>query len=806
MRRKRRLPATGSAMQTLRVAPPALTSSGRGSLTFDPDFRAYRFDASPVQYRVQVGEAAERTGLLLVEGSLGGGPWLPLVRFGMRYRTRAGDCLEPEALAGSLQVTEFRHVPRGLILTLRYTEQIEQQTLRRTLLLRLMGRALVAQATSAGSSGALVAAENYCGVAVRAPAGAEARAIAIPYAPVPLWMLAEGGFLALYLDPWQSAATTADATGSLYLPRTDGRIARIEETWVLAYHDDPLAVLPAPQPEAVAPDRVTPSAVPRRVVLDLFSEAPYAEDRRLLAMLRAAGLTDCAVLYRNWQQFGYDRRPPCLYPANPERGRTEEFRALVREATEGGWLFALREDYTSITPDSPYWDPKVVARDSAGEPRTGIAGGYAIAADKMIEFARLESTKIQRNYQPNAAFPERHTAWRPDAPLHQIDLGADNDRALSLRDVYGAVESLVRFLGSVHEGPVLGDGGHGSGRLDTLAPHLAEGGPRPLDGGVTAPVLPDYELRSIRPVRVGAGLGPIEAFFGEAPPDRDRYRATQIAFGHAGWCPLRIPSEGGLPPGALESLVTEYFLMRALQEQYLTAPVRAIHYRCGDALIPLTEALRRDLDFSASQVQIEFGNGLTVWVNCHPRQEWSVRADGTEYLLPPSGWLASNPRAKFLAYSALVSGNRADVCLAAEYQFLHPRSTVARRIAGITADGAAAVIRTSVMGRRDLLLVSGRTLLAEPDTLRLSERGDVRLIHRSAREIDLVVFDTESGKPIQIAFTPYSAAWREGKIEVLQRQDGAWVRSSAPMQQTKHGPQLGRALPGMEYRLVATGA
>ena len=92
-------------------------------------------------------------------------------------------------------------------------------------------------------------------------------------------------------------------------------------------------------------------------------------DAERLRCLERYGLRDLAVIYRNWQQFGYRNRQPSLYPADPSRGRNQLFRQLVEQAQEFGWLFALREEYASITPDSPYWDPKVTAKASDGKMR-----------------------------------------------------------------------------------------------------------------------------------------------------------------------------------------------------------------------------------------------------------------------------------------------------------------------------------------------------------------------------------------------------------------------------------------------------
>ena len=43
-------------------------------------------------------------------------------------------------------------------------------------------------------------------------------------------------------------------------------------------------------------------------MLDYFSQNRYSEDERILRLIRLYGLEDVLLIYRNWQQFGYERR------------------------------------------------------------------------------------------------------------------------------------------------------------------------------------------------------------------------------------------------------------------------------------------------------------------------------------------------------------------------------------------------------------------------------------------------------------------------------------------------------------------
>jgi hypothetical protein len=374
---------------------------------------------------------------------------------------------------------------------------------------------------------------------------------------------------------------------------------------------------------------------------------------------------------------------------------------------------------------------------------------------------------------------------------------------------------LTAFLRDVHEGPIVGAAGHGPARFDTFAEGLAEAVVRGPDGGATAPLILDYELREVRPHLLGIGCGsyrqfcsyptdePVEA----GRVDWDAYRATEIALGHAGYVGnYRIkPGPRGVPypGGSAATAVREYYLLRALQEQYVNAPVQSVLYAVGEELIPLAAALLAEADLTQAQVRIEYGNGLVVWVNRASRGSWTVVHEGERFELPPSGFLAVSARGKLIAYSALVNGQRADFCRCPDYTFLDTRGGGTRSAEGITTDGAVALLKSAVSGRQDLVLVGARQLDLGEDEYRLSERADVRLKHVSPREVEITVMDSESGKPIHVQWPGGGAAWRGDRLRVMEWTDGEWTPGRSQLSQTRGGPQLSRVRPGVRYRITA---
>jgi hypothetical protein len=796
------------------MAPVGATASMRGGLAWDPEALAYVFTADHARYRVVLGPDDERSGLLHIEGQVEGhageSPWQPLVReAGMLLREGEGAVQPPGVTHARSELLELRHSARGRILDLKYTERFEEERLRRTVQVRLVGGTLEIRVSAPGGR----AGAGYCGFALGEVGPEESRKVLVPGLPDPLLVLKPNGFLCGYPDRYLGSASSYPPGGAFYRPDTEGVSRPVAETFYLTLSPDPLAPLPG-LARPPAPHR---AALESRITLDFFSSAPYAEDDRLLRLLPFYGMGDVLLIYRDWQAFGYERRGPLLYPANEERGENETFRRMLARAMEAGWLVALREEFATISQDSPYWSDKAPAQWWDGLPRLSRRPHqYGIAADRMIEFARLEATKIDRNYRPSAVFVHGHTAWNPEGGFRQVD-SSPNSPAGTEADAIRHTGALLSFLREIHEGPVVGSGGEGSIRFDTFAEGLAEAVIRGPDGGRNAPLIVDYELRVVRPHLLGLGAGTYPQFAGypaREPQDPgridwDAYRATEIALAHAGYLGtygLRPDPHGGtFPGGSAANAMREYYLLRALQELYLNAAVRSIQYLHGEEMVGLAEALREGLDLSQARLRIEYGNGLTVWVNRSGRERWTVGPEDGRYELPPGGFLALAPRQKLVAYSALISGNHADFCRNAHYTFLDTRSQHPRRVEEISVDGAVALLKSAVHGRHDVVLVGAKQLTLGEEEYRISERGDLRLTHLSTREVELMVMDTDSGKPVHITWPAVTAAWKGPKIEVAEWTDGAWRASKCPVHQTRSGPQLGRALPGVLYRVSVPG-
>lgn len=800
----RRPPTSRSAPQEPVLTPRAAAAGDRATVDWEPEGGIYGFRLEGVEYRLVLGPQDERSGLLRIEGRLGEGEWHPLLQnTGVLFRETEGAVLPPTAASQRLELEEVRHELRGGEVRLQYREWADDRPLEREVTVKAAGRSLDIEVSApAGPGGGY-----YCGVHLGAVGPEDAPHFLVPGVPDPLVRVGEG-FAAAYVDRSRGSAASYPGAGAFYRPDTEGSQRPIREWIYLTLSEDPLDPLPALR-RATAPYRI---ALESRVTLDFYSDAPFNEDARLLRLFQLYGLDDVLLIYRNWQQFGYGRRGPLLYPANPDRGSNQDFRDLVQTCMEDGWLVALREEYGTVAEDSPYWSEKAVARWPDGEPRLSRRPGqHGIIAERMLDYARLEATKIQRNYRPSAVFVDGHTAWSPETCFRQVD-SAPNSASGTEADAVRHFRNLAAFLREIHEGPVVGAAGDGPARFDTFAEGLVEGVLRGPDGGATAPLIVDYELQEVRPRLLGIGCGSYRQFCSyptDEPVDASRvdwdaYRATEIALGHTGYVGnYRIkPGPRGIPfpGGSAATACREYYLLRALQELYVSAPITSVLYAGEDGLVPLAEALRSGLDLTQARVRVEYGSGLTVWVNRAGRGIWPVTHEGENWELPPSGFLAVAPR-RLLAYSALVGGQRTDFCRGGGYTFLDVRGTNARFVEEIRTDGGVALLQSAVPGRQDVVLIGASQLDLGSDEYRLSERADVRFTHLSPRELEITVLDSDSGKPVHVQFPGFGGASRADKLRVSEHTDEGWVTGRTALTQTRGGPQLARARCGVTYRV-----
>ena len=232
----------------------------------------------------------------------------------------------------------------------------------------------------------------------------------------------------------------------------------------------------------------------------------------------------------------------------------------VTAARDAGMLVCLHENYTDMYPDnspaypSPMWDASAIALDRRGNRKLGWyqpethEQALQIAAGRMRELAQAESAAMAAACLPNAAYLDVTTGYRPDWTIdHNAAAATDHSLANAAR----AVIELFEAMKVIHGGPLFGEGGEGSLRFDTHFAGFVDAVERQIDRRSRALVAPLYELVAIKPRMFNHGMGYYSRYFPdagqqalhEAQADLDQYRASEMAFGHAGWTWARESGE-----------------------------------------------------------------------------------------------------------------------------------------------------------------------------------------------------------------------------------------------------------------------
>jgi hypothetical protein len=149
-----------------------------------------------------------------------------------------------------------------------------------------------------------------------------------------------------------------------------------------------------------------------------------------------------------------------------------------------------------------------------------------------------------------------------------------------------------------------------------------------------------------------------------------------MAYGHIGWV---VEEQHGIA-----RTCRSYYMLQQVQARYgLEKPAR-ISYWNGTQLVSVSSALVQDLPRTRRQLYVEYSNGLRLWLNDHPSDNWVVSADDRQkpnsgadstgrIVLPPAGWAASAGNADLFSYSALSGTNRVDYLRSPAYTYLDGR-------------------------------------------------------------------------------------------------------------------------------------
>lgn len=358
--------------------------------------------------------------------------------------------------------------------------------------------------------------------------------------------------------------------------------------------------------------------------------ASYGDAQAMVERLAEYGMVELAVLFHVWQRHGYDAGLPEHYPANAAGGTGAQMKGFVAAAKAEGMLVALHENYTDLYPDappdfpSPLFDASAIALDPNGSRKLGWLNtgtgqqAFVVASDRMLALAQKQSPLIAADYAPNATYLDVSTGWSPD---RSIDFAAAAPIPATMKAAYEAHVALFDGMKGFYQGPLFGEAGEGPGRFDSYFAGPVDAVERQVEGRMRAMVAPEYELLAVRPRQLNHGLGYYSRYFvpeGQGrvtrqTADLDQYRASEIAFGHAGFLGEGI--EGLTPAESLRLHAREYFLVQELQSRYADATLASVVHVDGANRLTLSQALQQQLDLSVGRVELSYGGGLTVAVN-----------------------------------------------------------------------------------------------------------------------------------------------------------------------------------------------
>lgn len=511
----------------------------------------------------------------------------------------------------------------------------------------------------------------------------EARIINIPYLPAFNVLLHRRHFVSAYFD-WQhseasrlermneviSEQSFAFSQTAYYQPNTAGDLHSLKEVVYLTVSDALDEVLP----RLAAPVSPYRESLAGKVVLDLWAERPFAEDARLLQELASNDIQDLIVIRHNWQNCGFDDCYPSVLPANPRWGGDEGLLELSLAARQANYLFALHENYVDIYPNAVDYSAELVALDANYNPipawfnRTTGMQSFLLSPLRSQEVASRFAPEIHRRYQTTATYLDVSTAVNPGEKVDYNAAIAGHGRWKTTLEAY---RQLLAYQRQAHQGPLIAEGGFHflyAGWADSV---LAEDEGQEQAGALIPPLV-HFDLYRIHPhlVRFGMGFYPWyfatpegPKWFGYSAEDHYRYMANEIAYCHGGYVPT--PDSLGEIDEVLEYIRREVALVAPVHRRCALARPQRILYQVKGEMVGVEQALLAD---ALWQIFIEYDNGLLVWVNLHPTENWLVtlpwsptwvaysalqdgrRQDGMggaqsgiDYLLPPAGWVAAQP-------------------------------------------------------------------------------------------------------------------------------------------------------------------
>lgn len=485
-----------------------------------------------------------------------------------------------------------------------------------------------------------------------------------------------------------------------------------------------------------------------RFVFDLWG-GRYRESSQALQRAFGYGLTDAAVVWHNWQRWGYDYRLPDIYPPNPQWGTEEQLREMIQACKRAGVLVALHDNYIDFYPDADGFSyQKQIAFDRDGRPvrawlnRGRGAQSYRYRADAVEPFLKRNLRQIHNGLAPGAYFID---VWSSIGPYDYWTAdGRFVDRVFT-RNCWGRHFAWIRELFG-GDAPQISESGHDQliGWLDgAQTNHLRVGKPVagsrhswcvwnwPCEDAERTPWLD--AAHHDRFILHGAGYsGRYEAGLDQRLHGiySDDYIATEVLTGH--------PAMVSRPFG--RQVVRKYWLLSDLMRALALRRIDGVQYVGGD--------LHRQ--------HVRWSGGGRVWVN-RGQTDWTV-AGAT---LPQYGFSANVPTDKGPVEASITrrDGIIVETARSPDHVYVNGRSVI---------DGQ---LPAGLKARRN---PEGKAI----DFGSLRTAGGCRLT-RDRNTLVLIPLPSTDGPKLTVRLRPAALPWRLGElthIEAINEKGGASSR------------------------------
>lgn len=583
------------------------------------------------------------------------------------------------------------------------------------------------------------------------------RRIHVPYYGKVLYLGDQHAFANAFLDFTKSNASDFGDSTAAYRAKTDGTRNPVRETVYYAISQDLTSVLPSsPNPPSTAI-----ADLGKRVVYDIFTTDPFAENAAYLRDLQSYGLDNYAVILHPWQRAGYDVELPDVLPADAKIGGEPGLNQVALAASDGGDLFALHENYEDFYPEAKSYNEADVALASDGSKIPAWKNktqSYAYKPRAITKYAALFSPKIHTRYATSATFVDVSSSVMP---WFHVDFDAAEAGAGKFRTGLAVRTNLWAFERATHHGPVFGEGANHwyySGLLDGVEAQ-SNAGAGPGEYGIFTPLLVDFDLLNIHPLQLNHGMGYFDRWIEptgagwRAPTadERDRYRMQEIIFGHEGYVTPQLCRDAPF-------IWQETNLLPPITSRTATSPVTSISYEVYGKLCGINEAIAARAPLT--HVVVQYTGGVTVTAN-GSTETWNL--DSAGLLLPPNGWCVQGN--DLLAFSALKEGRRVDYAETPTTIFAGTRSDPNTGPAdGVVNYGKVA---TDASFRLDRISPGTWTLMPFPRTVPVTIRLLMGKIDPALAELKVVAYDAGENRVGETAIKSLTDGWIEIVVNVI---------------------------------------